>query len=49
MNQNSGQNNIQVAIYTRVSTEEQREGQNIDSQIHELKKYAQEKDYVVAC
>ena len=48
MNQNSGQNNIQVAIYTRVSTEEQREGQNIDSQIHELKKYAQEKDYVVA-
>lgn len=36
-----------VALYARVSTEEQREGQTIDSQIAELEKFASQKDWVV--
>jgi len=41
-------NTIQkVAIYGRVSTEEQAEGKNIDSQIEELRKYAVEKGHEV--
>jgi len=39
--------NKQVAIYARVSSEEQREGQTIDSQIYELKKYAKENGCVI--
>jgi len=37
-----------LAIYARVSTEEQREGQNIDSQIAELERFAREKAWLVA-
>jgi site-specific DNA recombinase len=36
-----------VALYARVSTEEQREGQTIDSQIAELEKFAKQKSWVV--
>ena len=36
-----------VALYARVSTEEQREGQTIDSQIAELEKFTQQKGWVV--
>src|SRR5258708_37249458 len=32
---------LRVALYVRVSTEEQREGQTIDSQIKELEKFAE--------
>ena len=35
--------NLRVALYVRVSTEEQREGQTIDSQIAELERFAKEK------
>jgi site-specific DNA recombinase len=35
--------NLRVALYARVSTEEQREGQTIDSQIAELERFAAEK------
>jgi site-specific DNA recombinase len=34
---------LRAAIYARVSTEEQREGQTIDSQVAELERYAREK------
>jgi len=37
-----------VAIYARVSTEEQREGQTIDSQISELEKSARDKAWPIA-
>lgn len=37
----------QVAIYARVSTEEQREGQTIDSQVAELEKFALEKNWKI--
>jgi site-specific DNA recombinase len=36
-----------VALYARVSTEEQREGQTINSQIAELEKFASQKGWVV--
>jgi site-specific DNA recombinase len=36
-----------VAVYARVSTEEQREGQTIDSQIAELIKFTQEKGWAI--
>jgi site-specific DNA recombinase len=39
--------NLRVAIYARVSTEEQREGQTIDSQVAELERFAQEKHWAV--
>ena len=45
---NQKQENLICAIYGRCSTEEQKEGQNIESQIHELKKYAQENGYVIS-
>jgi DNA invertase Pin-like site-specific DNA recombinase len=32
---------LRVALYARVSTEEQREGQTIDSQIKELENFAE--------
>jgi site-specific DNA recombinase len=37
-----------VALYARVSTEEQRDGQTIDSQVAELTKFASEKDWSIA-
>ena len=40
--------NLRVAIYARVSTEEQREGQTIDSQIAELERFAGERGCTVA-
>lgn len=36
-----------IALYARVSSEEQREGQTIDSQIAELERFAKEKGWVV--
>lgn len=39
--------NARVALYARVSTEEQREGQTIDSQIAELEHFARERGWVV--
>ncbi len=44
MQETSG-NKLRVALYCRVSTEEQREGQTIDSQIRELEKFVAEKDW----
>ncbi|OLE55409.1 MAG: hypothetical protein AUG51_02830 [Acidobacteria bacterium 13_1_20CM_3_53_8] len=38
---------LRVAIYARVSSEEQREGQTIDSQIAELERYAREKQWTL--
>ena len=35
-----------VAFYCRVSTEEQREGQTIESQIRELEKFAADKGWI---
>jgi site-specific DNA recombinase len=37
-----------VALYARVSSEEQREGQTIDSQIVELQRHSAERDWIVA-
>lgn len=39
---------LRLAIYARVSTEEQREGQNIDSQIAELERFCREKAWLIA-
>ena len=39
---------LRLAIYARVSTEEQREGQTIDSQISELERFAREKAWLIA-
>jgi site-specific DNA recombinase len=36
-----------AAIYGRVSTRKQKEGENVDSQIEALSKYAQQQDYTV--
>jgi site-specific DNA recombinase len=38
---------LRLAIYARVSTEEQREGQTIDSQIAELDRFAREKGWPI--
>jgi site-specific DNA recombinase len=40
--------NIRAAIYARVSSEEQREGQTIDSQVAELERFAREKNWQIA-
>src|SRR6266446_2184691 len=40
--------NLNVAIYARVSSEEQREGQTIDSQVAELERFAFERSWHVA-
>lgn len=40
--------NHRVAIYARVSTEEQREGQTIDSQVAELERFADDQGWAVA-
>lgn len=42
----SGNSNLRVALYCRVSTEEQREGQTIDSQVNELERFAAENGWV---
>jgi site-specific DNA recombinase len=39
---------MRLAIYARVSTEEQREGQTIDSQVAELERFAREKGWLTA-
>src|SRR5882724_2967702 len=39
---------MRLAIYARVSTEEQREGQTIDSQVAELERFSREKGWLVA-
>src|SRR2546423_14827102 len=39
---------VRVALYARVSTEEQREGQTIDSQISELERFAGDKGWQIA-
>src|SRR5712691_2353350 len=39
---------LRLAIYARVSTEEQREGQTIDSQIAELETFSREKGWLIA-
>jgi len=39
---------MRLAIYVRVSTEEQREGQTINSQIAELERFARDKAWVIA-
>ena len=46
MNTNT-ESELRVAIYARVSTEEQREGQTIDSQISEVEKYASQNHWSV--
>src|SRR3984885_13755780 len=38
---------LRLAIYARVSTEEQREGQTIDSQIAELERFSREKGWPI--
>src|SRR5439155_17687976 len=38
---------FRVGLYARVSTEEQREGQTIDSQVEELKRFAQERGWEI--
>ncbi len=38
---------MQAALYARVSTEEQKEGKTIDSQLEELRRFADEKGYDV--
>ena len=39
---------MKLAIYARVSTEEQREGQTIDSQVSELERFARDKAWLIA-
>lgn len=39
--------NVGIALYCRVSTEEQREGQTIDSQVAELERFAHEQNWPV--
>ena len=39
---------LRLAIYARVSTEEQREGQTIDSQIAESERFSREKGWLIA-
>ena len=41
------QTGLRVAIYGRVSTEEQREGKTIDSQVAELERFATSKGWVI--
>jgi site-specific DNA recombinase len=38
---------MRLAIYARVSTEEQREGQTINSQVAELERFAREKGWII--
>lgn len=41
------ENNLRIALYTRVSTEEQREGQTIDSQISELERFVRDRGWTL--
>src|SRR5882724_3866491 len=45
--QDPSDNNLRVALYCRVSTEEQREGQTIESQIKELERFANDKNWII--
>lgn len=45
--QQSSRDNTRVAIYARVSTEEQKDGRTIDSQISELVRHAEAKTWMV--
>src|SRR5437870_12221491 len=47
MSENNSQS-LRAALYARVSTEEQKEGQTIDSQISELERFAKEKGWQIA-
>src|SRR4051812_17836697 len=38
---------LRLALYARVSTEEQREGQNIDSQLAELERFSRDKGWPI--
>src|SRR2546423_1246441 len=44
---NSATPGLRLAIYARVSTDEQREGQTIDSQLGELERFARDKGWAV--
>jgi site-specific DNA recombinase len=44
--QETSQNIFRVALYARVSTEEQREGQTIESQVRELEQFSKTKNWV---
>jgi len=44
---NSNQEWLKVALYVRVSSEEQKQGHNIDSQIAELKQFAAQREWPV--
>ena len=46
--QGNSNNILRAGLYCRVSTEEQREGQTIDSQVRELERFAQDRSWVVA-
>src|SRR5215475_1950198 len=39
---------MRVALYSRVSSEEQREGQTIDSQVSEIDRFARDKGWIVS-
>ena len=39
--------NLKAVIYARVSSEEQREGQTIDSQVSELERFARERNWLL--
>src|ERR1700686_3027873 len=38
---------LRLALYARVSTEEQREGQNIDSQVSELERFSRDMGWLI--
>src|SRR6266852_5851346 len=44
--QETSQNILRVALYARVSTEEQREGQTIESQVRELEQFSKTQKWV---
>ncbi len=45
--ENNSFHNLRVALYARVSSEEQREGQTIDSQVVELERFAEQNGWLV--
>ena len=46
--QDTSNNILRAGLYCRVSTEEQREGQTIDSQVGELERFARDRSWAVA-
>src|SRR2546430_937217 len=46
--QDSSNNILRACLYCRVSTEEQREGQTIDSQVGELERFVRDRSWVIA-